>query len=171
MKKYDNKLSSFPAPSPPRLPVAHFAPAATSQIESMETHTNNLIALMRAPLTNPSVLKKQRRQLFTYNVPTYFDKYPRNEATYERFIWGCATKGKMTEARRGLEDMKTHQIPRTAYHYTSLMLACVAEKDPDTALKIIDEMKQGTLCLGNMIDYNITHLWDFRWRSTCKPHI
>jgi pentatricopeptide repeat protein len=91
------------------------------------------------------VIKKEALKLPTTNLTEYFEIFPRNEKNYNTFIRGLGELGMYDEAKKAIEDMKLHGLKPNVYIYTSLMTACVTNKDPDEAFRIYQHMKSGLI--------------------------
>lgn len=101
--------------------------------------------ILMKPVPSDLVLKKEALKLPTTNLAEYFEIYPRNEKSYNTFIRGLGELGMYEEAKKAIEDMKLHGLTPNIHIYTSLMTACVTNKDPDEAFRIYERIKSEKL--------------------------
>jgi pentatricopeptide repeat protein len=116
------------------------------------------------------VTKKEALKLPTTNLTEYFEIFPRNEKNYNTFIRGLGELGMYDEAKKAIEDMKLHRLKPNVHIYTSLMTACVTNKDPDEAFRIYQHMKSGLtffLSISESVSFFLSFFFSRHFVSFC----
>lgn len=111
--------------------------------EAEDTAARRVVDILTMPVHGPTPYYKGRDiRLFTHDEKEYFDKYPRNAKNYNRFIWSLCKNNDYPTARKAIEAMKEHGVPRDVGIYTSLIQGCSITKDPREAMRVFVEMRK-----------------------------
>jgi pentatricopeptide repeat protein len=119
-----------------------------NEAEYYHKFAQRLQQLITTPYSSEPVGIRKHRPHIDQTLAQFFDKFPRTPKNYNKFIYSLADQGKVEEAMEALQDMKDTETPRSVEVYTTLAKTFITTKDPDGALKLIEDMKLGSQLAG-----------------------